>query len=367
MTPRQPVRIGIVGSGNIAHGQHLPVIRSLRDRARVVAAMDVDIERARKLAEEWDIPAVYAELDAMLSAASPDLVIVCTPPVAHHDAVIECLAAGSWVWCEKPPTLSLAEYDDIARHEQPGGPYVSYVFQHRFGSGAQRLRQQIAAGTLGRPLVAVCNTLWYRPHAYFDAPWRGRWATEGGGPTMGHGIHQIDLALYLLGDWTEVVAAMGTLDREVETEDVSMAAALLHNGAMMSVVNSLLSPRETSYLRFDFTSATVELTHTYGYDNSNWSWTPVANLDPAVAEGWPPTQNVRSGHAAQLSALIEAFHAGDRPPASGADGRRSLEFISGLYKSAITRQPVRRDSLIPDDPFYHALNGETGTTAAEGR
>src|SRR5262249_1118914 len=156
-------------------------------------------------------------------AVRPDLVHVCTPPYVHAEQVVACLRAGAWVWCEKPVCRSLAEYDTITAAEGTDGPYAAVVFQHRFGSGARRLRAQIEAGELGRPVGAQCVTAWYRGHEYFEVPWRGRWETEGGGPTMGHGIHQMDLLLSLLGEWTEVRAMAGRLDRRVETEDVSMA------------------------------------------------------------------------------------------------------------------------------------------------
>ncbi len=92
------------------------------------------------------------------------------------------------------------------------------VFQHRFGSGAQRLRALAAAGALGRPLLAVCHTTWFRDQAYFDVPWRGRWETEGGGPTMGHGIHQLDLLLSVLGEWAEVSAVARRQARRYDTD-----------------------------------------------------------------------------------------------------------------------------------------------------
>src|SRR6201999_1263014 len=114
-----------------------------------------------------------------------------------------------------------------------------------------------ASGVLGRPLVAVCTTTWYRDQAYFDVPWRGRWDTEGGGPTMGHGIHQMDLLLAVLGEWTDVTATARRQAREIDTEDLSLAHVGFANGAVASVVNSVLSPREQSYLRFDFELATV--------------------------------------------------------------------------------------------------------------
>src|ERR1700754_1762705 len=240
---RKQYRVAIVGTGAIAGGRHIPAVQAQDGRAKVVAVVDVDGDRAAAFADEWGVEHSYTDLDTMLAADRPDLVIICPPPSVHHDGVQACLRAGAWVWCEKPPVLSLAEYDDLMTDERDGGPYVGYVFQHRFGSAARTLREHIAAGALGRPLVGICHTLWYRDDAYYEVPWRGKWETEGGGPTMGHGIHQMDLMLSLLGDWREVRAMMGTLDRRIATEDVSLAAVSFESGALVSVVNSALSPR----------------------------------------------------------------------------------------------------------------------------
>jgi predicted dehydrogenase len=139
-------RVAIVGAGGIAGHRHMPAIREQGDRIEVVAAVDVDGDRAAAFATEWGIPDSYTDLDTMLAATRPDLAIICTPPVAHRAGVAACLAAGAWVWCEKPPVLSLAEYDALAALEREGGPYVGYVFQHRFGSAARTLRAQTPTG-----------------------------------------------------------------------------------------------------------------------------------------------------------------------------------------------------------------------------
>lgn len=357
----KPIRTAVVGAGGIAQGKHLPALRGLGDRVELVAIVDMDADRAREVAEEWEAPSSYTTVPEMLAEVQPDLVVVCTPPGSHTEAVIRSLDAGASVWCEKPPTLSVAEYDAILEHEGEDGPYAAYVFQHRFGSAAQTLRSQIAAGDLGAPLIGICHTLWYRDTAYYDVAWRGKWETEGGGPAMGHGIHQMDLMLSLLGDWTEINATMATLHHNVETEDVSFAHVTFESGAIVSVVNSVLSPRETSYLRFDFTDATVEVEHVYGYDNSHWKWTPARHVDPASVGAWEPTQNLASSHAVQLEELVTSLERGERPAASGHDGRRVLELIAGLYQSAITGQRVKRSELTPDNPFYSSMNGTSST------
>lgn len=336
------IRVAIVGTGGIADACHMPALAAQAHRAKVVAAVDVDADRLKEFGTKHAVPGLYTDLDEMLRTERPDLVHICTPPFLHAVQVRKCLDAGAWVWCEKPLCLSLAEFDEMS------GPNLSVVFQHRFGSAAQHLRSLMSAGALGRPLVAVCNTTWFRTPAYFAVPWRARWDTEGGGPTMGHGIHQMDLMLSFLGEWEEVRAMAGRLDRDTETEDVSMAMVRFSSGAMASVVNSLLSPREESYLRFDFAEATVELRHLYGYSNENWS---------STSPHWSPPDDVPSSHSAQLGELLDAFERGERPPVSGVEARRTLELVAGIYASALTGAPVLRTDLTPENPFYHRMNG----------
>lgn len=368
MSTSHPTRVIVVGAGTIARGRHLPAFEAIGPRIEVVGVVDPEIERARDLVQDLPqrAPAqVFLRLEEALQQASPELVIVCTPPVAHLETVVTALEAGAHVWCEKPAALSLAEVDRMADHVRPGGPTLSFVAQHRFGSAVRRLQELMATEALGRPLVALCHTMWFRGHEYFTLPWRGRYATEGGGPTLGHGIHQIDLAAAVLGDWVEVRAMMGTLDRDIEVEDVSMAAVRLSSGAMLSIVNSLLSPREESYLRFDFTDATVELSHTYGYDNSNWTWTPAAHVrDEARVETWPPAVDRRSSHAAQLEHVLGCLDAGLAPTPDVADARRTLALLTAIYRSAVTGTPTTPADLTPDDPFYASLGGRLAEGAS---
>ena len=128
----------------------------------------------------------------MLVEEKPDFVLVATPPAQHAPMSIAAMETGAWVLCEKPLCGSLAELAQITAAEDRTGCYTSCILQMRFASSTAHLRRLSDNGHLGRPLVGVCNTLWYRDNAYYDVPWRGRWDTELGGPTMGLGIHAMD-------------------------------------------------------------------------------------------------------------------------------------------------------------------------------
>ncbi|MDG4786808.1 Gfo/Idh/MocA family oxidoreductase [Micromonospora sp. WMMD1102] len=354
----EPIHAAVVGTGNIA-GLHAEALRRLGDEVRLVGAVDTDAGRLSAFCDRYDVPARHPDLASLLAKERPELVHVCTPPGSHHELALGCLRAGVNVLVEKPPTLNLGELDELAEAERRHGAALATVFQHRFGSGALRLRAMLDAGVLGRPLLAVCHTTWFRPQSYFDVEWRGRWATEGGGPTMGHGIHQMDLLCAVLGDWTEVSALARRQARRSETEDLSMAQVSFANGAVASVVNSLVSVREESYLRFDFERATVELTHLYGYGDDDWRITPAPEYAEQVLAAWRTgPAGVRSSHQAQFAEVLRSLRGGTPPPVTSAEARRTMRLVAGVYASAFTRRPVRPDELGADSPFYRRMQGD---------
>jgi predicted dehydrogenase len=375
---REPLRVAIVGTGGIAriHARDLATAAGggvsgdgvtrdgvTRDggapAARLVAVMDVDEGRLGPFGREFGVSGTYLRLEDLLRRERPDLVHVCTPPSAHRDAALAALRAGSSVLVEKPPAISLREFDEMAAADGgDDGPWLATVFQHRFGSGQRRLKALAAAGVLGRPLLAVCHTTWYRPQAYFDVPWRGRWDTEGGGPTMGHGIHQMDMLLDVLGEWTSVSATARTQARAIATEDLSLAYVTFASGAVASVVNSVLSPREESYLRFDFERATVEVTHLYGYGDAGWRLTPLPGHADEIGKAWADAEHgTPSGHAAQFRHVLSALADGRRPPVGPAGARATLSLVAGIYASSFTGSPVSPGDLAPGTPFHAAMNG----------
>ncbi len=351
-------RAVIVGTGGISEA-HVRAVEATQGRVALVAACDIDAGRARAFCDRFKIPTAHTDYAGMLRAERPDLVLIAAPPGLHADMSIAAMETGAWVLCEKPLCASLAEFDRIAAAEQRTGRRTACVFQMRFASSNQHVRSLLASGQLGRPLVAVCHTLWYRDAAYYAVPWRGKWSTELGGPTMSQGIHAMDHMLNLLGDWTEIRAVADTLYHKIEVEDVSMALVTFASGARASFVNSVLSPRQETYLRLDCEHATVELTHLYAYKGENWKLTP-ANPDTAAGlqaawNAFPP--DVGSTHGAQLVELVRNMDTNTVPLTSGPEARRTLEFLTAIYKSAYTGAAVTRGTIQPGDPFYTQING----------
>ncbi|WP_315093628.1 Gfo/Idh/MocA family oxidoreductase [uncultured Cellulomonas sp.] len=357
------LRVALVGTGAIAHA-HVKVL-ALDPLATVVAVADPSPTVRDAFADEYAVPGRYDSLDDLLAAETVDVVHLCTPPGLHRDQAIAALRAGAHVVCEKPPVLSLADLDAVLEVAREAGREYAVVFQQRTGTAVGHVQKLLADGTLGRPLVGVCHTLWYRRQEdYYAVPWRGRWATEGGGPLLGLGIHQLDLLGFLLGDWAEVDARAFRLDRDIETEDTSTAVIRFANDAIVSVLTTALAPRQSSYVRVDTTLGTVEVEHLYGHDARAWRLTPAPDRTGSAPVEAPaswtlPADDEPSGHTPLLRAVYAALRAGEPLPPVAAEPHRSLELVTAIYASASLGRPVTKADLAPGsalrDGFLHGI------------
>jgi predicted dehydrogenase len=352
------LRVAIVGAGGIAEGHHLPALREHPDEVELVAIMDPDPRRADAFVTAHGVPRHYGALDELLEETGPDLVHITSPPGVHAEQAVACLQAGASVWCEKPACASLAELDLVADAETGSAGRFSVVQQWRSGSAVKHLRSLISVGALGRPRVAQAASTWYRDARYYAVPWRGRWDSEVGGPTVGTGIHVTDLLLHLLGEWTEVRALQARVAQAIEMEDVSSALIRFESGAVASLLNTVVSPRQETRLRLDFEKATVDAQFLYDYGNDNWALTaqPGAATDRDI-ESWAFPDEIRCSHSVQFAELLTSLQFGKPVPVGLDEVRRTTEFATALYKAAATGQAVRRGSILPGDAFYQHLHG----------
>lgn len=351
------IRAAIVGTGAIAH-MHAEAILAYPG-AELVAVVNRNPQRRADFAEKWNVANSYQTVAELFAAQEIDVVHLCTPPEVHRQQTLAAYAAGAHVICEKPPALSLAEVDDMLEAAAEHNLFYAIVFQQRSGSAAAWVKQQLAAGTFGRPLVAHALTLWHRDEAYYEVDWRGTWDGEGGGTTFGHGAHQMDLLAYLLGDWAEVDGRLWRLARDVEFEDTSTATIRFQNGAVATAVSTVLAPRETSHVRIDTELATIEVEHLYGHTNANWRITPARHVPEEVSAAWVlPAQDEGSGHIPLIRETFDAIAAGAELPDLVAHQRRSLELITALYASSTYGKPITVADLAADERFQHHLRAE---------
>jgi predicted dehydrogenase len=188
----EPLRLAVAGCGAIAQLAHLPVLSKMRG-VRLVALCDNEGARARALADRFEVPDVFTDLEELLDSDVVDGLIVATPNHLHEPHVLSALRAGVDVLCERPLALTTRGVERVLAAAQKGGRRVLVGNNHRFRSDVQALSRFVATGELGRIVGVRAGA--YAPRS--PQGWRQRRAEAGGGAFLEQGFNLLDLALWL--------------------------------------------------------------------------------------------------------------------------------------------------------------------------
>ncbi|HEX2916449.1 MAG TPA: Gfo/Idh/MocA family oxidoreductase [Chloroflexia bacterium] len=345
------LRVGVVGLG--VGRSHIQAFQELGDRFEVVAVCDLDEAKAREIAEADHIPYYYKDFDRLCLNNDVDVIDLCTPPFLHYSQMLQALAAGKHVICEKPLVGSLKEVDELDRAQQKAQRVLMPIFQYRFGHGLQKLLYLRNKGLTGQAYLTTIETAWRRRAEYYAVPWRGKWKTELGGTLAGHSSHTHDMLTYILGPVKEVFARITTRVNPVEVEDCASISFEMADGSLASSSTTVGSSAEISRHRFCFSNLTAE-SNLRPYTNSGdpWSFVPDnsevgAQIEEALAE-FVPLPESRKGQFYRFSLALQQ---NEPLPVTLADGRASIELLTAIYYSAYTKQSVSLP-IANDHPFY---------------
>lgn len=351
--------IGVIGTGNIARA-HIRAYQEFADQCEIVALCDIYPAKAQAKQEEFGLGAarVYGSHIDLLAHEHLDLVSVCTPPSTHAQIVIDCLHAGVNVLVEKPMAPSLEECDVMMAAERESGKLLSVVAQNRFRDDMVILKDAVDSGLIGPITHMQVNSSWWRGRAYYDLWWRGTWAEEGGGCTLNHAVHHIDLTLWIAGRPTSVTSVLAnTTHDNSEVEDLSVTIVQLEHG-LAEITASVVDHGEEQSIIVHGEKARVsqpwkavaDTAQPNGFPMPDGNPELVAQLDAIAASHVPLAHE---GHPGQIADVLAAVRDGRRPAITSQDGRAAIELITAIYESGTERRTVDLP-LTTDDPYYHS-------------
>lgn len=196
MTGREPLRVGLVGCGNVALNDHVPAYLRRPGRFRVVAVADPTGERRELARAALGLAAADAHGSAadLLARGDLEVVDVCTPQALRREIVLGALAGGRHVLCEKPLAARPAEAAELVDTAAAAGVRLALMHNYLFLAEIAALREAVARGAVGEVEVAVVNYLGVvdLPGNPAYAPrWRHDAAAAGGGVLvdMLHGVY----------------------------------------------------------------------------------------------------------------------------------------------------------------------------------
>ncbi len=342
--------IAIVGCGMIARF-HAKALAEVPD-TRVVALVSRKLANAQKVNTELGLSCdTYADIAPVLARKDVHIVIVTTASGAHLEPAVAAAEAGKHVVVEKPLEITLERCDRIIAACERHRVKLCTIFPSRFADASVVLKKAVQAGRFGRLTLGETTCKWWRPQSYYDeGGWKGTKALDGGGALMNQAIHNVDLLQWLMGRPTHICGFTATLAHErIEVEDTAVAC-LRFSGGALGVIQATTSVHpglpKTIAVHGDRGTAVIEQE-----DVLRWDFQPETEDDRDIRQRFAQKVGASGGasnpaaisheyHRRQLADFVQAIQTGKEPLVDGREGRKAVEIILAIYRSAETGRAV---------------------------
>ncbi len=211
-----PVRIAIIGAGQVSDYHHVPGIR-LDSRARLVAVCDADPALLERRRDQWNIQRSTTDAVSLCADPEVDAVVIATPNFTHREIAVAAAEHGKHIMCEKPLGLSAHEVRHMYTAARDNGVVHMTAFTYRFAPSMRYLKHLVSSGALGTPRH-------FRSQRFLDWPetswgWRQYKDKAGAGDLFDMTIHRIDFALDLMGPLRSLCGAVARYAPRTLTPD----------------------------------------------------------------------------------------------------------------------------------------------------
>ncbi len=336
----------LIGCGRISPN-HIAAAKSSGLEIAGLCDQNPDMMKDKALAFHLENVHQYTDYHEMLEKEKPELAAVATESGRHAAIALDCIKAGCHLIIEKPIALSLADADAVIHAARERGVRVCASHQNRFNKSVQKIREAVENKRFGRMFYGTAHIRWCRDREYYSrAAWRGTWEQDGGA-LMNQCIHNIDLLRWMMGDEAEEV--IGITDRlnhpYIEAEDLGIALVKFKNGSYGIIEGTTdLYPKnleETLYLFGE--KGTVKAGGQSVNRIEEWRFSDGLDDPQKVMKefGEDPPNVYGYGHTPLYADVIDAIKNNREPYVNGEAGKRALELVLAVYKSAAEGRPVK--------------------------
>jgi len=331
------IGIGVVGAGRMGSIHTRLIVRSVPE-ARLAGIADVNLDAAGRLANELGEPPVYGSLDDMLEAPGIDAVLIAISSNRHLEAIRVAAAAAKDILCEKPIALTMADTTAAIAAADTAGVRLQVGFMRRWDPDYARARARLASGALGRPILF--KSLQFDaeppPTAFADP-------AVSGGIMVDMGIHEFDLARWLMDDEVAEVHAFGSSVAHPELATVGdVDSAVVNLRFAGGATGTVEIARNTTYgedVRTEVlaTAGSVWVGH-LPVSHGAWSGGSLDGVADDLAD--PAVPRFEAAYAAQTRGFVQAI-LDDRPvDVPGPAGAAALAIAIAADRSMREGRPI---------------------------
>jgi 1,5-anhydro-D-fructose reductase (1,5-anhydro-D-mannitol-forming) len=322
---QSPVRFAILGFGHHAVRRLMPAFEQ-SELAVLTGMWRRDQAAAAENCAYYKIPHCFRTREELCASPDVDVVFITSPDAMHRQDMLLALEHRKAVLCEKPLAMNAIEAEEMAVSAKNAGLLYGSGQNFRFNRSLEWIKEQIAAGSIGRPQLAHAQYTY--PAATAPRKWIADPTLACGGPIADVGVHCIDALRFVLG---EDVRSVSTLAREDDARDRVEAIASLQlemtGGVFANVTASARAPYRTL----------VEVQGSEGILIAENALTVDRNVDVVLRRGGELVQTITldnsDGYVRMLDSFALAFQGKGTYPASGEDGVFNMRALDAAYKS----------------------------------
>jgi 1,5-anhydro-D-fructose reductase (1,5-anhydro-D-mannitol-forming) len=239
---------GIVGVGSHVNVFIAPAM-STAANTKIVAVCDTDNNRAKVLAEKYNVAKTYDSYEKMLNDPDLEVLYLATPNHVHAEQVIKAAQAGKHILCEKPMALNAAECEKMIEACDKNKVKLAIGFQSRFNPAIRETRRLVMEGMLGEIPLAKSQGCHYAKSLETapSYPGAGRWrmslGTAGAGSLVGIGTHFYDALRFMLNSEIEELISLCEPHVEGALDEMHYVILKFANGTRGVVVTGIKVPR----------------------------------------------------------------------------------------------------------------------------
>ncbi|MEN5298521.1 Gfo/Idh/MocA family oxidoreductase [Brucella sp. TWI559] len=316
--------------------------------AKIVAICDRDPERLKIVGDQFGIERRYRDAQALFADGCIDFVDIATT-VSSHRALVELAAAHKLpAICQKPFAKTLDDAKAMVKICDEAGIPLMVHENFRWQTPIQAVRKALDSGAIGTPF-------WGR------FSFRSGFDVFSGQPYLAEGerfiiedlgIHTLDIARFILGDVTSLVARTKRVNPKIKGEDVATILMDHENGATSIVDVSYATKLETdpfpeTLIELDGENGSIRLYHGYRLEVMTPDGTTVSDVSPKLLS-WAsrPWHNIQESVFAIQQHWVAQLASGKETSTSGADNLKTFALVEAAYNSAASGNRVDITALL---------------------
>lgn len=329
------LKIGLIGAGRMGRVYANTLAYSVSE-VNLVAVADPDASAVSEVAARYQIPKTYTDYHALLDSKEVEAVVVASPTGTHAEVIIAAAQAGKNIFSEKPLSQNLPACDEVLAAVRKAGVKLQMGFMRRFDPPYAAARQKILAGVIGTPVMFKATS---RDPMRTSLEFAKR--ENSGGLIMDMGVHDFDLARWLMGSEVTRVQSEGACLAFPELNEVGDIDNVVINLRFASDAIGNIDMSRNAVYGYDIR------TEVLGTEGSLWigylQQTPTLVLTRAgVTHDTVPYFMERFGaaYAEQVRVFVHHILNGTQPEVTGEDARAATAIGIAATLSLDENRPV---------------------------